>query len=419
MESISFVLGTQSSSLREKSVSSLIYRDKTGERREAWVKLVLEDTEEEDEISFTRSISGNETHYKINERNVSHAQYINQLEGMGLNVKAHNFLVPQGQISSIAHDSYKEISEIIERISGSIEQKRSYEKLLEEKEKAEENTYFNYQKKKGMTAQKKQFKAQKQEADHFQTLQAKREELTVNHILWQLYHNQRQFEEINEAKEKAKQHSFELLGEKDKIDNQLKEKKKEQSRLHKSCTTKEREIQEIKTKLKETDLIKLEEKTGLLSKRIEASRQSLQKVNEEISKHQATITSLEQSIKELEASTEEFERQALEEGGIKTLKSNEITTYYKMKEQVYSKTSSQQQQLSKLNLELKQEQETQKSLISKKKELETRNEQLNEVLAQLKDRFEKMESFYEQTEETKNELTTKFEQLRVMNEQRR
>jgi structural maintenance of chromosome 1 len=59
---------------------------------------------------------------------------------------------------------------MFEQISGSIEYKDEYEELQSLKEKAEENTIYNYQKKKGANAEKKQLKLQKKEADYFQQL---------------------------------------------------------------------------------------------------------------------------------------------------------------------------------------------------------------------------------------------------------
>ena len=78
--------------------------------------------------------------------------------------------VLQGDVEAIASKTPKDLTLLIEQISGSDELRDKYETLKQEKDKAEENTIYNYQKKKGMNAEKKQFKAQKEEAEKFQKL---------------------------------------------------------------------------------------------------------------------------------------------------------------------------------------------------------------------------------------------------------
>lgn len=62
---------------------------------------------------------------------------------------------------------------MFEQISGSAEFRDEYEELAAMKTKAEEETIYNYQKKKGANAEKKQLKLQKKEAEVFQNLKDK------------------------------------------------------------------------------------------------------------------------------------------------------------------------------------------------------------------------------------------------------
>lgn len=96
--------------------------------------------------------------------------YLEQLESLGINVKAKNFLVFQGAVESIAMKNAKERTALFEEISGSGLLKEDYNRSKQEMIQAEEETQFTYQKKKGVAAERKEAKAEKQEADRYARL---------------------------------------------------------------------------------------------------------------------------------------------------------------------------------------------------------------------------------------------------------
>lgn len=96
--------------------------------------------------------------------------YLEELEKLGINVKAKNFLVFQGAVESIAMKNAKERTALFEEISGSGLLKEEYNRLKIEMQQAEEETQFTYQKKKGIAAERKEAKAEKQEADRYTRL---------------------------------------------------------------------------------------------------------------------------------------------------------------------------------------------------------------------------------------------------------
>jgi structural maintenance of chromosome 1 len=59
---------------------------------------------------------------------------------------------------------------LIEQISGSEEYRDEYEQLKSELEKASEESAFNFNKKKGLAAEFKQYKLQKDEAERYEKL---------------------------------------------------------------------------------------------------------------------------------------------------------------------------------------------------------------------------------------------------------
>lgn len=99
-------------------------------------------------------------------------------------MKAKNFLVFQGDVEAVASQSPRELTRLIEQISGSLELAGEYEKAKEAQERATENATFNFNKRRGIAGEIKQYKEQKGEADRFEALCEER-------VRWQTRHSWR------------------------------------------------------------------------------------------------------------------------------------------------------------------------------------------------------------------------------------
>jgi len=64
--------------------------------------------------------------------------------------------------------------------------------------KAQEDTTFTYHKKKGITMEKKEARAQKEEADRYQKLQDDLNTGQLEEQLFKLYHNEREIENLSD-----------------------------------------------------------------------------------------------------------------------------------------------------------------------------------------------------------------------------
>ena len=69
------------------------------------------------EIKFTRTVIGSSSEYRIDGKTTNGVDYQNELEKIGIYLKAKNFLVYQGQVESIAIKNAKEITQVFEEIS--------------------------------------------------------------------------------------------------------------------------------------------------------------------------------------------------------------------------------------------------------------------------------------------------------------
>ena len=120
--------------------------------------------------------------YKLNDKVVTYSAYNTALVSHNILVKAKNFLVFQGDVEAVAQQSPRELSRLIEQISGSLELAGEYEKAKGVQDRATENATFNFNKRRGIAGEIKQYKEQKGEAERFEQLVEKRVRLiTRNH----------------------------------------------------------------------------------------------------------------------------------------------------------------------------------------------------------------------------------------------
>ncbi|KAJ6560360.1 condensin complex subunit SMC1 [Mycena capillaripes] len=216
MDAISFVLGVKSAQLRSSQLKDLVYRgrrlgksgiegeeeeadadenekdDETeqgeGSAKKAWVSALYVDADKK-EWRFRRTISTTgASEYKLNSKVVTYNAYNAALMSHNILVKAKNFLVFQGDVEAVASQSPRELSRLIDQISGSLELAPEYEKAKEAQDRATENATFNFTKRRGIAGEIKQYKEQKGEADRFDALCQERDQRILHRILFKLYH---------------------------------------------------------------------------------------------------------------------------------------------------------------------------------------------------------------------------------------
>lgn len=119
MDAISFVMGEKTSSLRVKRLNDLIHGSSIGKpishKCSVTATFRIEGTEQK---SFMRAVVGGSSEYRINGEVVNNNTYLSELEKLGINVKAKNFLVFQGAVENIAMKNAKERTVLFEEISG-------------------------------------------------------------------------------------------------------------------------------------------------------------------------------------------------------------------------------------------------------------------------------------------------------------
>ena len=408
MDAISFVLGIKSSHLRSSHLKDLVYRGRVlktskinddgsaaapttnghangdgegsdgetqsqrpgrNDPKSAWVMAVYED-DAGDEQKWKRTITNQgASEYRINDRVVTAAQYNEALESENILIKARNFLVFQGDVEAIASQSPKDLTRLIEQISGSLEYKAEYEKLQEEAEQAAENQNYNLHRRRGINSEIKQYQEQKKEAEAFQAKADQRDDAIVTHILWKLYHFQRVMEESTASIQEHQENLKEYRRGVERYEKTLEEARQAQSRVGKDVAKVERSIKKAEKEVesKENNLVPIDEKVDLTTQEIEKLRRKIESVIKERDGQNADLQGTKKQLSTVEKAQKQFESQwqeTLKKQG-KQLSEADFKEYNTLRSQVVAKTSDNQSKLDNLSRQMKTDEVTVNSLKSK------------------------------------------------------
>ncbi|KAJ6630190.1 Structural maintenance of chromosomes protein 1A [Pseudolycoriella hygida] len=397
MDAISFVMGEKTISLRVKRLGELIHGAAIGRpvsnRCSVTAKFELDDGTY---IEFQRSVINSSADYKINGKGVQNTTYLEQLESMGINVKAKNFLVFQGAVESIAMKNAKERTALFEEISGSGLLKEDYNRLKQEMIQAEEETQFTYQKKKGVAAERKEAKAEKQEADRYARLKEEFADKQVEFQLFRLYHFDKEIQRLRDEMQ-AKQDELQAVEQKKlDADDVLKEKKKDTGKISRELAKLEQDIREVDTEMskKHPLFIKAKEKVSHSQKKLNSAQKSLEQSRKADEAHQLDIKKLQDEIKGIETAKQKFEAQIESEsqkrGSNVHLEQGHVEEYDRLKQEAEATAAKYVSEQESINREQKSDQDLLDNEINKKEQIEGQLEKNRLEKEEVSKRMEKL-----------------------------
>jgi structural maintenance of chromosome 1 len=424
MDAISFVLGIKSSHLRSSHLRDLVYRGRVlktsviqndgsattngvnghvngdgedstqastqGERNDpksAWVMAVYED-DAGDEQAWKRTITNQgASEYRINNRVVTAQQYNEALEAENILIKARNFLVFQGDVEAIASQSPKDLTRLIEQISGSLEYKADYERLKEAQEEALENQNFNLHRRRGINSEIKQYQEQKREADSYQKKVDQVDQAIVTQILYKLYHFQKSIEEagaeIQKHQQELKEHRRGIA----KYEQNLDDARKEQAKVGKVVGTLERimKTKERETEEKETSLVPITEKIHLTRDHLTKTTARVAGIAKERDAKAETIKRYTKDLKSVEKAEAQWESefQKLNQQAGRALSQADMQQYNTLKEEVSKRSSENQIQAQNLSRQLRADEDSVSSLKNQSDTISQRLATLQEDTARI------------------------------------
>ena len=434
MDAISFVLGIKSSHLRSAHLKELIYRgrvlrtstvngegeanglgshggeaDRTpngtqserNDPKSAWVMAVYED-DAGDEQTWKRTItSQGASEYRINDRVVTAQAYNESLESENILIKARNFLVFQGDVEAIAIQKPTDLTRLIEQVSGSLEYKAEYDRLKAETEEAAEAQSVQLNKRRVINSEIRQYQEQKREADKYNKKAEERDQAIVTHVLWKVYHLQRQIEqstveiqkhqnELKEFKRGVERYEREL----DSVKKDYAEKGRLVNKAEKAIKAKEHEIEDM-----HNSLVPVNEQIQVSTRQLTKYTNRINDITKEKHTQEASLKQHEKDLKVVEKAQAqwqaEWDRTANKQGG--QLDAAALAQYARLKEEVNKRSSSDQIRIDSLKRQRTAAEGTVNSLKSKVEAAEFQLHALERDLSNISDRKDEASALVEDT----------------------
>lgn len=418
MDAISFVLGIKSSHLRSANLRDLVYRgrvlrtskvdggaapeadapngtdqredgtdgedtqDRSGKNdpKSAWVMAVYEDDAGE-EHKWQRTItSQGVSEYRINNRIVTAQQYNEALEAENILIKARNFLVFQGDVEAIASQSPRDLTRLIEQISGSLEYKSDYERLKVQAEEAAEEQTVQLNRRRGINSEIKQYQEQKREAENYARKVEERDHANITHILWKLFHFQRLIDASSADIQKYQDELKEYRRGVEAYEKNVEEAKKENAKVGRDVSKAERNITKKEKEIEESEnsLVPVDEKVDITKKKVDRYTLRISEIGKEQELQSGNAKQLEKQLKVIQKAQAQWEsewQKTLSKQG-RQLSEGDQREYNKLKEEVNRQSSTEQLNLDNLRRQRKTEAESVNSLKSK---VESAEWQLNSL----------------------------------------
>lgn len=410
MDAISFVLGVKSAQLRSSQLKDLVYRgrrlakapvdgseptqdqenddeddgaedQRDGSAKKAWVLAVYEDAEKKEWL-FQRTISTTgASEYRLNNQVVTYAAYNTALISHNILVKAKNFLVFQGDVEAVASQSPRELTRLIEQISGSLELAAEYDKAKEAQERATENATFNFTKRRGIAGEIRQYKEQKGEAERFEGLCEERDQLILRRILYKLFHIEKALE-ANARDIQTKSRALAgLRKEQQNNDNALEAARAEQAKARSAVVKEERKVKKAEKSIesKEPELVATDEKIKHSTRKVHNAKALHEQVEKDEERQRAKLDNLRRDlISTQKAADEAAEAHRRASQYSTSLSAESLAEYRSLKASASVLAVPERQSLDTLGREEKTALRTLNQLKAKFEEMETRRNKLNE-----------------------------------------
>lgn len=452
MDAISFVLGIKSASLRSRELRELVYRGRiiqtsktvveeargegapepegkangetqengdsqgTADPKTAWVEAVFEDDAETIHRWRRTITTSGQSEYRINGRVVSARAYNDALEEQSILVKARAFLIPQGEVEEVAKKPPKEITYMIEQISGSLEKKADYERLKAESDAAAENNSQFLHERRRINAEIKQYSELEAEAKAYERKLAERDDATVTHIMWKLYHHQ---QAIQKARDKISSHQEELKEHKrgvEKYHQRLQEAtqaeakvKREIAKTNNSINAKAKEIDDA-----QNSLVPIQEKIRLTAADMEKLEDRIAALTKERDAQTKAVADFDRNLAQVKKAEDkwEAERAAAAQQQGRDLTPQDEQEYNRLRSDVAKQTHANQIEIDRLKREVGTDREHARNLQQKVDGFQASVDRLSEDMSQLRDRQQDRKSRLKELQKTRASKHQELNKLR-------
>lgn len=348
MDAILFVLGVPLAQLRLSRMLDLVYRGRLDDPSAladpllAFVSAIYQKADGS-EIALKREVKNGHLEYQVDGKTVSAQEYLAVLAEEQILVKLRNFLVFQGDVELVASQLPKQVTAMIEAISGSGELRDEYDQARDALERATEALNLVFSRKRTLGHELRQYREQAEEQHQFEEqLRAKRDQ-TVKIALYRLFHNEKTHQDLEDKK---RQEEVAL----EDAENQLEEARvayKEGAAEH------ARQVLQLKSNARETtslaqkidkskrELVPVAGQVRLLMNKVLQTSAKIRDLDDDIERQHHVVTAAEKKHADAERQARDFE---IEQGGSgkrgSQLPPQAAEEYEKLRKQFLSKTGS-------------------------------------------------------------------------------
>ncbi|KAH9976926.1 cohesin complex subunit psm1, partial [Russula compacta] len=396
-----------------------------GTANKAWVLAVFED-EKKKEWLFQRTISTTgASEYKLNKRTVTYTTYNEALIKHNILVRAKNFLVFQGDVEAVASQSSKELTRLVEQISGSLELAVEYERAKEDQDRATENATHNFTKRRAIAGEIKQYKEQKGEAERFEALCQERDDLILRRLLFKLFRIEEGLERNAEEITTLGTSIAGLREEKDVRDEELDQARTDQAKARTTVAKAEKRVKKAEkaledkasTALPKPELVAVEASIAHSTRKLNNAQKLQDQVSKEVEKQATKLRGYQVDLETVQRAADEAQeaqRQASQNN--LSLSEGRLEEYRRLKAQTSVLAVEERQALEKLAREEKTASRTFAQLRDKQEELERKRASLHEdsdvheakrtdLEANIKENNEQLRRVKQQLEDQQSERT--------------
>ncbi|CCU97585.1 unnamed protein product [Malassezia sympodialis ATCC 42132] len=400
MDAISFVLGVRGAQLRSADLTDLVYSSSTlqgdtagseeiEEPQRASVTAVLEEGRGT-EHRFQRVItSTGSTEYRYNGRVTTQASYNNKLEQLNILVKARNFLVFQGDVEAIAEQCSKDLSNVIDQISGSCALKSEYEAARAAYQEAVEQSAGLVTRRKTLQLELRDARQHKEASDRYDVLKMDLHQHMVQKVLWRLYHIHETMEihtDWIEAHAPRGEQARKRMHEKEQL---VAEARHRLGVLQQQMLDKEDErkqlIRSFEAKRPEKD--RLLERAEHARKKVKQARSLFQQAERDYHAQQEALTRLTADVDLVEKSAVQAKKdqEAALAASMLQLSENDLQTYYDLRTQSHTLAVEERSEAERLEREGREKQSALDVAKDRQGETNTKLERLAQQLVSLKE----------------------------------
>jgi structural maintenance of chromosome 1 len=461
MDAISFVLGIKSSHLRSTHLRDLVYRGRvlkhskidangdvveeegeeqvvgavegddedddedtqTGTQRNdpttAWVMAVYEDDAGEEQ-RWKRSItSAGQSEYRINNRLVQAKAYNDALEAENILIKARNFLVFQGDVETVASQSPKDLTRLLEQISGSLEYSKEYDRLKALADKAETTQREKMDLRRGITTEIKAYQQQKDELDSYEQKRTEKDQAVVTSVLFKLYHFQQTIETSTAEIQRHQEELKEFRRNVQKYEDQLAKAQQDQAKVGRDVSKIERDVKrkEKNVEEKENALVPIDEKLSISNKKLQTYEKQIVDIQKERQSQQAQADKLQKALATTEKAQERWQTEwtAQQQQTGRALSAEDMEEYQRLRGEVYKRSGENQVNIDNITRQVKTDEETVSSLKSNVDRAQSKIDALEADISSLRERRAERS---QQVKATKKELSAKQVLINNLNSER-